>query len=313
MGASARSQPARLAAAALLILGGPVGLGIVTASPAAAAGDGTVCGRSPTDGAIVRYSGTPGWWQGIGNPPAELYGNEFNLLATNPATGHVFQYLRGTEWRWIGNPGSFKFVGPTVYGTPADQSVIMRFNGTPGDWTAIGGPHRGLSGGPQGLISTQPGTYAGFLYTEVPYVWTSLGRPPGNGYVTYTSTNTDIYAYDNGGPTGRAIYVRDRSDGSWVRIDSPHFAPVTVWSGGFGILAATKSQLGDTSGDVFLYTGLPGAWRRISSTGFYFVLTGRNVYRKHQNTGETYRWVHDANTWTKIHDGLGSIHFSHCP
>ncbi|MCG5217305.1 hypothetical protein [Streptosporangium sp. KLBMP 9127] len=303
-----RSRTARIAAAALLITGGPTALETTAASPAAAADDGTLCGYSSAAGkAIMRYTGTPGQWTQIGDPPRMIYGNNHTLLATNPVTDHVFQHLSGTDWRWIGNPGVFTFVGTTVYGTPYNRSVIMQFSGVPGSWTAVGGPHAGLSGGPQGLISTQPGTYAAFLYTGTPHVWTPLGRPPGDRRIVYMSTTTDIYAVEeNVGEIG-GIFVRNKVDGSWVRINAPGLNVAVVWSGGFGIIAGTDDNLGD----VYLYTGPPGVWKKISSPGFHFVVTDRTIYRQNHVTDEIYKYSGTPNVWTKIHNGLSVI--TRCP
>ncbi|MGV9775216.1 hypothetical protein [Streptosporangium sp. NPDC003464] len=294
---------ARWATAITLVVSAPA---VLAPSPAAAIDDGTLCGVAPDQGnVILRYTGTPGQWTRIGNPPAMLYGNESALLATNPVTGDVFEHLAGSDWRWIGYPGRFALVGSTVYGMPHDQSVIMRFNGVPGNWTAVGGSTVGLAGGgSRGPISTQPGTYAAYLYTGVPYVWTPLGRPPGNGPVVYASAGNDVFA----AAKGQGIFIRDWSYNTWVRVDAPGlgFDDGVMVIGDLGVFATTGNNLGD----LYQYMYTPGVWRRIGQAGFDYVVTGRTVYRQNHNN-EVYKYSGTPNVWTKIHNNLVLI--THCP
>lgn len=96
---------------------------------------------STTSPPTASGSGTAKTGPGSAPPAKNIYAGGAGLFATNPKTGHIYQY-NGTpdQWTEIGGPGATFTVSDThLYGLTPDRSATYRWDGAAG-WTRIGGP-----------------------------------------------------------------------------------------------------------------------------------------------------------------------------
>jgi len=94
-------------------------------------------------------------------------------------------------------------VGGTVYGLTPDKSAVYKYNGTPENWTKVGGPAASLIGGGSFLYATQPGTGKLWRYSGKGEQWEEVGTP-GTGFVAagrtiygMTTDKSEVYQFND--------------------------------------------------------------------------------------------------------------------
>lgn len=108
------------------------------------AGSAGVFATNPSTGDIFEYNGTPGSWTEIGGPGAQFAEGGGHLYGLGPNDSYVAEWNGpGQGWSVIGGPAADIYAGP--YGLVATGPIgsngdIWRYNGTPNNWTDIGGP-----------------------------------------------------------------------------------------------------------------------------------------------------------------------------
>jgi hypothetical protein len=153
-------------------IGGPAGTLV--------AGGFGLFATDPTGSDLYRYDGTPGQWTEVesgnivGNfavGPTALYGVDFSN-----GPGLVLQWTgSGTAWTTIGDVPANQLIagGSGLYETAWSTGDVERYDGTPGQWTVIGGPG-------SDFVSSETGFYAiGPLLvpTSDDYIAEWLGQP----------------------------------------------------------------------------------------------------------------------------------------
>lgn len=102
------------------------------------------------------------------------------IYATQLSTEDVYQYQADGTWKKIGGPGKmFVTAGLTgkLYALSPDGSGIWRYEGTPTQWTKIGGAAKEIYGGVYGLFATNPDTGDIWSYSETANAWKKIGGP----------------------------------------------------------------------------------------------------------------------------------------
>ncbi|MFI1652283.1 hypothetical protein ACH4XT_35865, partial [Streptomyces avidinii] len=151
----------------------------------------------------------------IGGPAKNIYAGGAGLFATNPDTGHIYQY-GGTpnHWTEIGGPGAtFASGHDRLYAIAPDHSAVYEWTGNGTDWTRIGGPAKNIYAGGAGLFATNPDTGHIYQYGGTPDRWTEIGGPG----ATFTVSDTQLYGLT---PDRSATYRWD-GKANWTRIGGP--------------------------------------------------------------------------------------------
>ncbi|MBN1487643.1 MAG: hypothetical protein JW981_08375, partial [Anaerolineae bacterium] len=101
----------------------------------------------PKNGDIYAYAGAPFAWTRIGSRGDAFAVGAHTLYGLAPADEPEAQ--RGV-YRWLGVPGEWQQIGrharniyaggEALYAVDPDKGDIYKYNGTPFDWTRVGGP-----------------------------------------------------------------------------------------------------------------------------------------------------------------------------
>ena len=99
-------------------------------------------------------------WIQIGGPAAAIYAGGNELFATNPDSGDIYRYNGSPfDWTKVGGPGlTFAVNGlGELFGISPDGGGVFYWTGTPEQWTQIGGPAGNIfSGRSEGVCATNP-------------------------------------------------------------------------------------------------------------------------------------------------------------
>jgi hypothetical protein len=77
----------------------------------------------------------------------------------------------------MGDPWqTLAFAGDGVYGLYVHGHAVHKYDGTPMQWTRIGGPYGAIFGGATTLYGAS-GTTGEFFSYDAPYKWSGLGVP----------------------------------------------------------------------------------------------------------------------------------------
>ena len=95
-------------------------------------------GLSPDGGGVFRHIADENWEQ-IGGAAADIYGGGFNLFATNPESGTIWQLAPHDKRGQVGGPGRAFAVdgGGDLYGLSVDGRVVLEYTGVPGVWDRL--------------------------------------------------------------------------------------------------------------------------------------------------------------------------------
>jgi hypothetical protein len=138
----------------------------------------TVFALGPSNNYVAEWMGLSKGWIEIGGPASEIYAGSAGVFATEPSTGDIAEYNGTPgSWTQIGGPGA-EFVegGGHLYGLAPDDSYVAEWNGpTEGGWTIIGGPAHQIAAGPAGLVEINADITETLIYDGTPGDWTQIG------------------------------------------------------------------------------------------------------------------------------------------
>jgi hypothetical protein len=232
------------------------------------------------------------------------------IYATQLSTEDVYQYQADGTWKKIGGPGKmFVTAGLTgkLYALSPDGSGVWRYEGTPMQWTKIGGAAKEIYGGVCGLFATNPDTGDIYSYSETANSWKKIGGPGKMFAVGFDG----IYGLS---PDGMKVFGYGEGE-EWVEIAGPIYdgAIDSIYVGGAGDeLYATSADTGDlyhhTCG--YLSTGqYVCAWEKIGGPGKMFAVDqGGNLYGLSPDGSGVWHYDGTPMQWTKIGEAAADIY-----
>lgn len=175
-----------------------------------------------------------------------------------PTHNYVAEY-EGTPGQWtiIGGPATAVYAGSAgVFAVSPGSGDIYQYDGTPNEWTVIRDqPTQQLQGGADGLFAVTVDTAENVLkYNGTPGDWTNIGF--GSARDIAVGTNS-VYA-----DTLNGVDVAQWTPGSgWVQIGPPipGQSVQSLVGGGGGVVANILASAGSWE-----YNGTPGSWTKIS-------------------------------------------------
>jgi hypothetical protein len=235
---------------------------------------------------------SPHNWEQIGDAAGQLYAGEGVLLATNPGTGDVNQYLGSPgQWKRIGGPGrTFAFCSG-VYGLRPNGSGVYRYTGQDTNWIQIGGAANWIYGGVAGFFATAPNNGDINRYLGTPGKWTKAGGPGahfavGDRLYGLTSNHDHINRWE-GGTT-------------WLTVGQNPTA--WIYAGVISLLATDPG-----TGNVYRFIDSDLAWSYMGGPGADFQIdsSGR-VYSLTPDKGAVNMWQGDS-SWVNVGGAAAQI------
>jgi len=214
-------------------VGGPGSMFVV-------AGTGKLYALTENRQEVKRYDGASGWVN-VGGAASEIYGaidqSGPGLYGRSPGSGDLIEYT-GTGWRKIYD---YNDAGTTIYAFYAFGShgkvyglfdgIPYRYNGTPLQWTQIGGPAWEILAAENVLYAVDPVTRSLWQYDGTPSSWTMIGLPS----KTYAVGDDDhLYSVS---PDGSGVYRYLGTPLQWEQIGD--FAVEDIYAVGNVLLAVT--------------------------------------------------------------------------
>jgi hypothetical protein len=232
----------------------------------------TVFALGPKDAYVAEYMGYSQGWVVIGGPASNLYVGSAGVFATDPTTGDICQWNGTTGsagWTVIGGPGqTFVQSQGHLYGLGPGGSYVAEYNGTPGSWTIVYGQTTELAGGGDGLVVVDSDGQGVSLYNGTPGSWTQIGGWQFGAGTQFAVGGANIWALDPFGNidqwsgSGQSWSLIGENDDSGIFANGDHLY-ATLYNGGA----------------VQQYTGTPGYWTLIGSTGYQFAVSRTTLYR----------------------------------
>lgn len=148
----------------------------------AVGGMGSLYGLNTDGGAVMQYIASAGGWVKVWGAAGAIYGAVHHagrgLYATSTGTGALYSY-DGATWTQISGPAKQFAFGSEgrVYRLAMDGSGVFRYDGTPGQWTQIGGPAAALFAAETSLYATDPNVGDLHEYNSTSSSWTTIGGP----------------------------------------------------------------------------------------------------------------------------------------
>lgn len=161
-----------------------------------------------------------------------------NIYATQLSTGDIYRYQYNRTWKKIGGPGKmFVTAGLTgkLYALSPDGSAVWRYDGTPMQWTKIGGAAKEIYGCVYGLFATNPDTGDIYSYGETANSWTKIGGPG----KMFAVGSDGIYGLS---PDGSGVWRYEDIPMQWTQIGE---AAANVYAGASNRLYATNPTTND--------------------------------------------------------------------
>ena len=214
-------------------VGGPGSMFVV-------AGTGKLYGLTENRQEVKRYDGASGWVH-VGGAASEIYGaidqSGPGLYGRSPGSGDLIKYT-GTGWRKIYD---YNDAGTTIAAFYAFGShgkvyglfdgIPYRYDGTPLQWTQIGGPAWEILAAENVLYAVDPVTRSLWQYDGTPSSWTMIGLPS----KTYAVGDDDhLYSVS---PDGSGVYRYLGTPLQWEQIGD--FAVEDIYAVGDVLLAVT--------------------------------------------------------------------------
>ncbi|ARF83349.1 hypothetical protein ACIG0C_36460 [Kitasatospora aureofaciens] len=228
---------------------------------------------APDHTAVEEYTGKGDTWVKVRGATRAIYTSRSTLYATDRTTGDIWQYDPARK-----NTG----------GEPHQAGVD-------GPWIRIGGPGAQFAATADRLYGVSPDHSGIYEYTGTPGVWNRV-RLAGTDRIL-TSAGT-LYAVDTAATAvGGDIHQYDAASGRWTRIGGPGAQ-----------FAATADHVFGVSPDhtgLYEYTGTPGVWDRVRSTGTDRIYTSHStLYATDPVTpatpGDIRQYDREHRTWTRI-------------
>jgi hypothetical protein len=180
----------------------------------------------------------------------------------------------------------------TVAALTPQRTAVMRFNGSAGSWTQIGGPAQTLYGG-GGLAATTPST--GDIMRHLGSGrWERAGGPG----AAFAFGGSLLYGLT---PGRTAVMAYNGSPDSWTQIGGP---AKSIHAGAAGLVATTPA-----SGEVMRYGGAPGNWQQIGGPSGEIAVSGGAIYAETPSQSAIMRYNGSPHSWTQI-GGPGSIQYA---
>jgi hypothetical protein len=182
----------------------------------------------------------------------------------------------------------FVGVGETVYGPSPDKSAAYRYEGTPGHWSKVGGPAKGLVGGGAEVYAISPQDSDIWQYSGKGDQWHKIGAA---GY-KFVGVGYTVYGLS---PDMSAVYRYQGTPEQWARVGGPSQDLI----GGGSKPCAISPQ----NGDIWQYSGQGDHWQKIGGPGSMFVNAHDAVYGLGPDRSAVYEYD-DANEETRRPRGL---------
>jgi hypothetical protein len=281
---STRRSAAVCAAAVTLVL--------ASASPGAARtainpNDVNVFAISPNLSYIAEWSKATGQWTVVGDTFAAtgLVVGDAGVFACTPTA--IYRY-NGTpnQWTQVGGAGDqFVEAGNNLYGTGPNGAYVAQWNGLGKGWTIIGGPAQTIEAGGAGLVATSLDGSSTNLYDGAPNQWTYIDDGKSDYFVGSTGifkAGPDLIPYQWVGPGD-----------NWQEIGGQ----VDLLFAGADGLYADQTGLND---DIEQYSGTPNQWTTIGGPGFDFVTSSNTLYGLGPDGAYVAVWSGTPGVWTQI-------------
>ncbi|HET9172391.1 MAG TPA: hypothetical protein VFN97_23395 [Actinospica sp.] len=195
------------------------------------AGSAGVFATNPSSGDIFEYDGTPGDWTLIGGPGA--------------------QFAEG---------------GGHLYGIGPNGDYVAEWNGTGQSWTVIGGAAAHIYAGPDGLVATAPAGSNGDIwhYNGTPGNWTDIGGPEGSDPEDIAVGAGAVYRIDPPNAAGATLVDEWTGGTTWTTLmtasSSDRLSGLIAGDDGVYLCDYTP-----TVGEYLAYQGAPNLWSQIST------------------------------------------------
>ncbi|HEV2638542.1 MAG TPA: hypothetical protein VGX23_25575 [Actinocrinis sp.] len=268
---------------------------LLCADPASArvnSNDINLFAYGPTYNYIAEYSVALAKWTVIGSGGNALYVGDAGVFESMvPDEGPIYEY-NGTpnQWTEIGGPGAqFAVGGDHLYGLSPTSNYVAEWNGPGLGWTTIGGPALMLFAGRGGLYAIDPTRTNLYRYDGTPNQWTYLGSGRGD----FAVSDTTIYSVPADDNTQDQVEQWVGPGDTWLPIGG---SAAAIWAGGTGVYLS--EAFGDNN--VEKYSGTPGQWTEIGGPGAGFFSSGSEFYGLGPNGSFVGMYSGHGQTWTQI-------------
>jgi Tectonin domain len=227
-------------------------------------------------------------WERVGLTASEIYAGGNNLYGVIRGSGDIYRYNGSPDnWTKVGGSGNMFVVnsGGNLYGL--SPSGVFRYNGTPESWTQIGGPAAEIFIGASRLYATNPATGDIYEYNGTPHSWTRIGGP-GRTFVV-----NDLGFLFGISPDGSGVWRYNRTPNDWTQIGGP---ASELFAGGSKLFATNPD-----TGDIYQYNGSPHNWTRVGTSGITFTVDERGYLFGLSPSG-VFRYDGTPMGWTQIGD-----------
>ncbi|HEX5658114.1 MAG TPA: hypothetical protein VFX59_13005, partial [Polyangiales bacterium] len=174
-----------------------------------------------------------------------------------------------------------------------DGQQVWRYNGTPNNWTQIGGPSSRLIGsGSSALYSIYPPTGDIYQYNGTPGSWTYIGP----SRAEFVANDSALYARSAG---GAQVFKYSGTPGTWTVIGG---ASNGLFAGGTALFSIYPP-----TGDIYQFNPSTSVWSFLTGPGLRFAANRRGLYKQSSDGLEIFRL--SGGTTTKV-GGAGIVGFN---
>ncbi|MBK8261236.1 MAG: hypothetical protein IPK80_07820 [Nannocystis sp.] len=217
----------------------------------AISGGSQLFARQSSTGNLLRYDGSPGQWTQIGGPAYARYvaGNGF-VAGVSPDMNQIRRW-DGSAWTQIGGPSNGLLAsGSALYSIDRPSGDLYRYDGSPGQWTRIGGPGYMFAAGPGYVVGISSDMKQVWRWDGGS--WAQIGGPARD----LATCGQDIYTLK---ADSAEVYRRDGASLAWTRVGD---APFFLTGGGLSFIAVIMGN----QQDVRRYSP-GGGWTSLGSPG----------------------------------------------
>ncbi len=189
------------------------------------------------------------------------------------------------QWIKIGdNIDSAISGGSQLFARESSTGNLLRYDGSPGQWTQIGGPAYARYVAGNGFVA---GVSPDMNQIRRWYgsAWTQIGGPS-NGLL---ASGSALYSIDR--PSGD-LYRYDGSPGQWTRIGGPGY----MFAAGPGYVVGISSDMKQ----VWRWDG--SSWTQIGGPARELATCGQDIYTLKADSAEVYRRDGASSAWTRVGD-----------
>ena len=239
-------------------------------------------------------------WTKTWGPTGALYAGGNALFATKRDTGDMYRYNGSPmDWTKIGGPAREFDANDNgeLFAIASDGKSIWQWAGTPNKWNQVGGPARHIYAGGNELFATNPDSGNIYRYNHKANDWTKIGGPG------------RVFAVDNLGnlfgisPDGVRVLVWTGKADTWEQIGDK---AMNLFAGGVQQLFA----IDPIKGDIYHYDNAPYQWTRIGSSELTFAVNASGqLFSLTQDGKSIWLWKGMAtpNEWKRYGDAAAMI------